>query len=170
MWLLRAWLWGSREELKSTIEKHCSNSALESSTGVVCVPAQPQTYLGRDVPADVTVVWDSSHRGLLGRRAPFFPGQAELRLHVLDRLNHDECSCETIADGPPGLADPGQAGRLPRLTYETMRNMEPETFVRILAKFPRRKSVERATVAEVVRKITTDPILKEKLVPRRFSK
>ncbi len=67
--------------------------------------------------------------------------------------------------GRRNLDAPGQTGRLARLTYEAMRTMEPETFVRILAKFPRRKSVGKATVAEVVRKITTDPILKERLVP-----
>ncbi len=150
--------------------------ALEGSnrpSAIVTVLPQPQRFIAES-PDDtearrIESAWCIACDILVRFMQPFLPSQKEAawRACILSREDHNGHLLETIPDWP-NISSPGMIGRRARLTYSAIRKMTPETFLRIIAKFPRRKSAGEATVAEVVRKIAADPVLREALVPRRL--
>ena len=133
---------------------------------------QIRLFLGSEHPTGIDVAWDRPHDFLIRWLAGWLSGQLDgWHRHVLDQFNHSTCLLETIPAGEwANLTSPGRIGRISRLNYEIVRNMESETALRIIAKFPRRKHHSEQTLAEVAHKIAADPILKEALLLGRIPK
>ena len=141
---------------------------------VLTILPEPAVFLGKDVPQKISIVWDKGHEILIRRQPPFLKNQAELRGYVLDLQDHSACVVETVPPGEwPNLDLPGHIGRVARLAYTAFRKMDAETFLRIIAKLPRRPRLSEsgaAEIARIARSVAADPILRTTLVPGRFQK
>jgi hypothetical protein len=158
----------SSPQQKNSVE-HAIVSPAKTPTITVVLPAV-EVFLARDLPDNYRIVWDETCDHLLRRTPPFLKNQSELRAHQLDQQDHSACVVETIPVGSSELLVSGHTGRIARLRYEFQRKTDPETFLRIVAKFPRKKRIAQSTIDGIVRKIVGDPLLKHQLAQGRMSK
>lgn len=116
--------------------------------------------------------WCTNCGDLVRFLRPFLPSQKPAwRTHILSKQEHTGHILETVPVGQwPNLNAPGNLGRLARMSYTATRKMSPETFLGILAKFPRGKRHSERTFTEVARQITDDLRLRYTIIElcRRF--